>query len=159
MMIHTDRLILRAFREEDAGDLLEYLSCPKVNCFMDMRLCSLEQARLGAQKRSQDDEYCFAIVLKETGKVIGEIEAHPEGDDKDTFSPCWMLNEAYQRKGYAFEAAGENIAHHRDVDKAQAAFLSSPGHRRNVLSSRYTRAGIGIALDGGSIYLTQIFCR
>ena len=25
MMIHTDRLILRAFREEDAGDLLEYL--------------------------------------------------------------------------------------------------------------------------------------
>ena len=44
MMIHTDRLILRAFREEDAGDLLEYLSCPKVNCFMDMRLCSLEQA-------------------------------------------------------------------------------------------------------------------
>ena len=98
MMIHTDRLILRAFREEDAGDLLEYLSCPKVNCFMDMRLCSLEQARLGAQKRSQDDEYCFAIVLKETGKVIGEIEAHPEGDDKDTFSPCWMLNEAYQRK-------------------------------------------------------------
>ena len=105
MMIHTDRLILREFREEDAGDLLEYLSCPKVNCFMDMRLCSLEQARLGAQKRSQDDEYCFAIVLKETGKVIGEIEAHPEGDDKDTFSPCWMLNEAYQRKGYAFEAA------------------------------------------------------
>lgn len=61
--------------------------------------------------------------------------------------------------GYAFEAAGENIAHHRNVEKAQAAFLSSPGHRRNVLSSRYTKAGIGIALDGGSIYLTQIFCR
>ena len=61
--------------------------------------------------------------------------------------------------GYAFEAAGENIAHHRDVEKAQAAFLSSPGHRRNVLSSRYTRFGVGIAADGSSIYLTQIFCR
>ena len=24
---------------------------------------------------------------------------------RDTFSPCWMLNEAYQGKGYAFEAA------------------------------------------------------
>ena len=61
--------------------------------------------------------------------------------------------------GFAFEAAGENIAHHRDVEKAQAAFLSSPGHRRNVLSTRYTRFGVGVATDGNSVYLTQIFCR
>ena len=61
--------------------------------------------------------------------------------------------------GYSFEAAGENIAHHRDVEKAQAAFLSSPGHRRNVLSTRYTRFGVGVATDGNSVYLTQIFCR
>lgn len=45
--------------------------------------------------------------------MIGEIDAYPEtgephaGEDavRDTFSPCWMLNEAYQGKGYAFEAA------------------------------------------------------
>ena len=51
--------------------------------------------------------------MKDTGKVIGEIEAYPEGDDptesekrpKDTFSPCWMLNKEYQGKGYAYEAA------------------------------------------------------
>ena len=61
--------------------------------------------------------------------------------------------------GFAFEAAGENIAHHRDVDKAQAALLSSPSHRRNLLSSAYTRVGIGIAQDRNGIYLTQIFCR
>ena len=48
-----------------------------------------------------------------SAKVIGEIDAYPDagephaGEDavRDTFSPCWMLNEAYQGKGYAFEAA------------------------------------------------------
>ena len=54
-------------------------------------------------------------VLKENGKVIGEIEAHPESSqpDKaenftlDTFSPCWMLNKNYHGKGYAYEASRE----------------------------------------------------
>ena len=56
-------------------------------------------------------------------------------------------------------AAPEAPAEPSELEKAQAAFLSSPGHRRNVLSSRYTRFGVGIAADGSSIYLTQIFCR
>ncbi len=62
--------------------------------------------------------------------------------------------------GYSFAAAGENIAHHATVEKAQAAFLSSPGHRKNVLSSAYTKVGIGVAIDeNGYVYLTQIFAR
>lgn len=62
--------------------------------------------------------------------------------------------------GYSYTAASENIARHASVEKAQAAFLSSPGHRRNVLSSAYTKVGIGIALaPQGYVYLTQIFCR
>ncbi len=41
--------------------------------------------------------YYLAIVLKESGKVIGELFGHPEGtkpedETMDTFSPCWMLN-------------------------------------------------------------------
>jgi RimJ/RimL family protein N-acetyltransferase len=67
-----------------------------------------------AVKRSVDGEYCFAIVLKESGKVIGEIAAHPESvapenDCKDTFSPCWMLNQKYHGKGYAYEAVKKYI--------------------------------------------------
>ncbi len=62
--------------------------------------------------------------------------------------------------GYAYSAASENIAHHATIEKAQAAFLSSPGHRKNILSSVYTRVGIGAAADeNGFIYLTQIFAR
>ena len=62
--------------------------------------------------------------------------------------------------GYAFSGAGENIAHHANVDKAQAAFMSSSGHRKNILSSAWTKVGIGICYDhNGYIYATQIFAR
>ena len=112
-MIETDRLILRPFREGDAADAFEYLEKPTVNCFACMKVRSLEEARKAVMERAEDAEYTFAIVLKDTGKVIGEIDAHPESSQpdmaenyvKDTFSPCWMLNPTYQGKGYAFEAA------------------------------------------------------
>ena len=113
LVIETDRLLLRPFREFDAEDLYEYLKEPMVNCFACMKLSSLVEAGKEAVRRSEDNEFYFAIVLKENGKVIGEIDAHPETSQPDgtehlaldTFSPCWMLNKDYQGKGYAFEAA------------------------------------------------------
>ncbi len=112
-MIETERLILRPFQPEDAADVLGYLENPLVHCFACMKLNSLEEAHGAVKEKMAHSEHCFAIVLKDTGKVIGEIEAHPESSQpdeaetyvKDTFSPCWMLNPDYQGKGYAFEAA------------------------------------------------------
>ncbi len=113
MTIETERLILRPFLETDAADVLEYLEKPAVNCFACMKLNSIEEAKEEMKKRVGEIEYYFAITLKDTGKVIGEIDAYPEPGEphsdesapKDTFSPCWMLNKAYQGKGYAYEAA------------------------------------------------------
>ena len=77
-----------------------------------MKLNSITEARKEVLKRSSETEYYFAIVLKDCGKVIGEINAYPEPADEhgsdsqmDTFSPCWMLNKDYHKKGYAYEAA------------------------------------------------------
>lgn len=107
--IVTDRLILRPFITADAADVFEYLAAPAVNCFACMKLDSLEAAKTEIEKRSKDEFY-RAIVLKESGKVIGELFGHPEETDPedavmDTFSPCWMLNLKYGGKGYAYEAA------------------------------------------------------
>lgn len=111
-MLETKRLILRPFQKNDAWDVFEYLKEPAVNCFAGMRLNSLDEAETEMKKRANETEYYFAIVLKDTGKVIGEIDAYPERGEPhdttsplDTFSPCWMLNSAYQGKGYAYEAA------------------------------------------------------
>lgn len=112
MIIETERLTLRPFLESDAADVFEYLKEPAVNCFAGMKLNSLEEAKAEMKKRSGETEYYFAIVLKENGKVIGEIDAYPEHEEShdpdspmNVFSPCWMLNNKYQGKGYAFEAA------------------------------------------------------
>lgn len=112
MIIETERLILRPFYENDAADVFEYLNEPAVNCFASMKLNSLEEAKEEMKNRIDETEYYFAIVLKNGGKVIGEIDAYPERGEPhdttsplDTFSPCWMLNSTYQGKGYAYEAA------------------------------------------------------
>ena len=62
--------------------------------------------------------------------------------------------------GYAFTSVGENIAHHATVTKAQAAFMSSDGHRRNILGSQWTKVGVGVWYDAqGFVYVTQLFVR
>ncbi len=109
--LETQRLILRPFRITDADDVYEYLRVPQSTCFTCMKLDSLEDAEEEMKRRAAESEYYFAIVLKETGKVIGEIFSGPERDVNDisgvadTYSPCWMLNPAYQGKGYMYEAA------------------------------------------------------
>ncbi len=109
-MIETQRLLLRPFEERDAADLYAYRKEPLVNCFACMKLESQEEAL--AEIRKQENEFRFAIVQKDTGRVIGEIEAHPESSlpdflnaPKDTFSPCWMLHKDAHGQGYGFEAA------------------------------------------------------
>jgi len=62
--------------------------------------------------------------------------------------------------GYAFTSVGENIAHHATVEKSQAAFMSSDGHRRNILGTQWSKVGIGVWKDRqGFVYVTQLFVR
>ena len=116
--VETQRLLLRPFRESDAADVLEYLSGPLPHCFANLKLNTLDEARAEVVKRGEDTEYCFAIVLKETGRVIGEIDAQPTDyvppvlssrktppPPPDTFTPSIILNAAYHAGGYAYEAA------------------------------------------------------
>ena len=41
-----------------------------------MKLDSLDSAKTEMEKRAKDEFY-FAIVLKESGKVVGELFGHP----------------------------------------------------------------------------------
>ena len=112
-VLETQRLILRPFQAEDAWDVYEYRKDLTVNCFACLRLYSLEEAQAAVKEMAGDEEYTFAIVRKDSGKVIGQIDAHPESSQpdqtksyvKDTFSPCWMLRSDHQGQGLALEAA------------------------------------------------------
>ena len=69
-------------------------------------------------------------------------------------------SEMLKNHGYAFASVGENIAHHATVEKAQAAFMSSTGHRNNILGTQWTKVGVGVWKDAqGFVYVTQLFVR
>jgi uncharacterized protein YkwD len=53
---------------------------------------------------------------------------------------------------------GENVAYgQRTPQEVMTAWMNSPGHRRNILNSRYTQIGVGSVDNGRSIYWTQVF--
>jgi uncharacterized protein YkwD len=65
--------------------------------------------------------------------------------------------------GYVYAIAGENIARNnyptsQTVQVAMDGFMNSPGHRANILESRFTKVGIGVVSDGnGMIYYAVVF--
>lgn len=73
----------------------------------------------------------------------------------------------YKAKGgNLWEIIGENIstclncgADAEQVRKFQAGWMRSPGHKRNILDSRFDRFGFGIAQTGSKVYAVQTFVR
>jgi hypothetical protein len=63
--------------------------------------------------------------------------------------------------GYIAEAAGENVAEGAPTPaEAVAGWMTSPGHRGNILNEKYTHTGVGLATsDSGRRYYTQVFAR
>lgn len=57
-----------------------------------------------------------------------------------------------------FSTAGENIAWGQASESdVMSAWLRSPGHRANIMGSRYSRIGCGAAGRGGRIYWCAVF--
>lgn len=116
-------------------------------------LLNQDRANNGLAALTLDPELCRIARIKSADMRDKGYFAHE--------SPTYGDIRAMLREfGYTFTAAGENIAHHANVDKAQAAFMSSSGHRAAILSSAWTKVGIGIVTDAnGSIYATQVFVK
>ena len=63
--------------------------------------------------------------------------------------------------GISMAAGGENIAMgQRTPQEVVTAWMNSPGHRSNILSTAYTEIGVGLAKSkNGTCYWTQMFIR
>lgn len=61
--------------------------------------------------------------------------------------------------GISYRAAGENIAMGQSTPQAVVdAWMKSPGHRANIMSTQFTEIGVGYAFGGsGRHYWTQMF--
>lgn len=102
MIIKTEHLIIRDFQKKDAAGLLEYLSHPRVNCFVGDRLYS-EESALAYIFHSSEDMLRYAVCLREDDFIIGDVFALCEYTD--TYSIGWHFNKHFEGKGLAYEAA------------------------------------------------------
>ena len=101
MRIETERLCIRNYESKDAEGLLELLAHPRVNCFADLKFCTIAEAHKHIAEANP--KFDFAVCLKETDAFIGILDG--KSDEEDTFSPCWNFLPEYCGKGYATEAA------------------------------------------------------
>ena len=99
----TERLTIRQFCEKDADSYFRLLSHPRVHCFADEKLESIEEAKDQIlKKKDRNDGTELAVCLKDTDEFIGTLSGLWE---KDTFSVCWNFLPDYCGQGYAYESA------------------------------------------------------
>ena len=105
MVIETERLILREWQLTDVSDMVEGL-----NNFDTAKNLTVpfpykkEHAESFINKHLKHDKnnYCFAIVLKDTNKVIGGTTLEIKTDTNKNKGGIW-LNKKYHGKGFGTE--------------------------------------------------------
>ena len=126
------------------------ITAQEENAFL---LLNQDRAANGRSALTLDPSLCALARLKSQDMNANHYFAH-------TSPTLGSAAEMLRNHGYAFTSVGENIAHHATVAKAQAAFMSSTGHRTNILGSQWTKVGIGVCSDSqGYVYVTQLFVR
>jgi uncharacterized protein YkwD/uncharacterized membrane protein required for colicin V production len=127
-----------------------------------LRESATDEQKMLEQLNSSRADYGLA-PLKDDPQLRQVATAHSEEMLKlGYFSHTSPLHgsptERVQAAGIPFTALGENIAYAPTVDIAERGLMRSPGHRANILSTEFTRVGIGVVVTPfGTRMFTQEF--
>jgi uncharacterized YkwD family protein/spore coat assembly protein SafA len=119
-----------------------------------IRLVNVERSRAGRSALTENNELSHVARLKSQDFIKNNYFSH----NSPTYgSPFNMLTSF----GIPFTAAAENIASGQPTAvEAMNSWMSSSGHRANILNSMYNQIGVGVARDNnGKLYWTQIFIK
>ena len=136
------------------------------------RLINLEREKHGLKILEYDQELASVAKLHSIDMANDGYFAHetPEG-----LTPTDRADEAdyvcrYQIGNMIYSGIGENI---HMVKGSSASFMStpesiaelavsgwmdSPGHKKNILTSNFSKEGIGVSISTFTIHVTQNFC-
>ncbi len=114
-----------------------------------VRLVNKERQSRGLSALSADAVLNKAADVR--AKEIVKSFSHTRPDGTRCFT---VLDEL----GYSYGTAGENIAYGQSSpSEVVNAWMNSEGHRANILSSQYTKIGVGCYQKGSTLYWSQFF--
>ncbi len=119
-----------------------------------IRLTNIERTKNGLPALKANWQLSRCARYKSQDMINKNYFAH----QSPTYGSPFDMIESF---GISMAAGGENIAMgQRTPKEVVAAWMNSPGHRGNILSTSFTEIGAGCAKDkNGSYYWTQMFIR
>lgn len=114
-----------------------------------LRLINIERAKYGLDALSMDDGAVKVAHLR--AKEIVQSFSHTRPDGSSCFT-------AAKEFGVSYRTAGENIAYgYKTPEQVVTGWMNSQGHRKNILSSSFSKIGIGCYENRGVLYWSQFF--
>ncbi|RKD33462.1 SafA/ExsA family spore coat assembly protein [Thermohalobacter berrensis] len=119
-----------------------------------IKLVNIERSKRGLQPLRKNWQLSRVARYKSQDMINKNYFSHYS----PTYGSPFKMMEDF---GLRFTAAGENIAMgQRTPEEVMNAWMNSPGHRSNILSSSFDQIGVGVAKDKyGRYYWTQMFMR
>ncbi|TCO74936.1 spore coat assembly protein SafA/uncharacterized YkwD family protein [Marinisporobacter balticus] len=119
-----------------------------------IKLVNMERSKNGLQPLTTNWQLSRCARYKSQDMINKNYFAH----QSPTYGSPFKMMESF---GLHFSAAGENIAKGQRTPQAvMNAWMNSPGHRSNILSTSFSEIGVGLAKDkSGVCYWTQMFMR
>lgn len=126
--LETERLILRQWREGDETDVFAYASGDKVGPMAGWKPHETVQETKALLSLFRKENETWAIVLKETGRVIGSVGLHAPGRKRlpvpYDFELGYVLSESCWGRGFIPEAARAALCFAFEERNARAVTVS-----------------------------------
>ncbi|GAB1333980.1 hypothetical protein ACE1SV_05700 [Streptomyces sp. E-15] len=114
-----------------------------------LRLVNTERGKAGCQPLTLNATLTKAAQAHSDDMAAQRNMSHTGSDGS---SP----GDRITRAGYTWSSYGENVAYgYTTADQVMAGWMSSPGHRANILNCSFKEIGVGLAQPGS--YWTQDF--
>ena len=130
-------------------------SAPAIVSFAEevLRLVNAERAKVGVSELKLDDLLGQAAQIRAVELKTRYEHSRPDGRDWDT-----VLAEVGVKN---YRAWGENLAYgYNMLQTAEAVvqgWMSSPGHKENILKAEFTHLGVGMYRVGSEYFWVQLF--
>ncbi len=114
-----------------------------------VRLVNAERAKEGLAALQIDSSLNSAAQVRAKEIVTSFSHTRPNG------SNCFT---ALSEAGIKYNGSGENIAYGQKTPaEVVNAWMNSAGHRANIMSSKFTKIGVGCHNSNGTYYWSQFF--